>query len=79
MSVPKTSRSVALAERSFDWLTPGAVVMALGHFLSAMSPSVWTWGIDYWSVLPLWGQCLLLLLVAIAVLPGFPRAHRSVS
>lgn len=61
------------AERSFDWLIAGVVVIGLAHFLSAMSPSVWTWGIDYWSLLPMWGRAVLLLLLAASIVPGVPE------
>ena len=59
--------------RSFDWLASGAVAISLCHFLSSMAPSVWTWGIDYWSEFPLGGRSLLLLLIALVILPGVPE------
>lgn len=62
---------------SFDWLTAGVVLVGLAQFLSAFAPSVWTWGIDYWSELPLWARSLLLLLVAISILPGVPEKVAS--
>lgn len=61
---------VAVSGWSFDWLVGGIVVLALAHFLTAWRPGIWTWGLDYWAELPLWGRSLLLLLVAAAVFPG---------
>lgn len=72
-STPRSARQ----KPSFDWLAAGVVIIGLGHFLSAFAPSVWSWGIDYWSELPLWARSLLLLLVAISILPGAPEKVAS--
>jgi tetratricopeptide (TPR) repeat protein len=55
--------------RGFDWLIPGVIIVGLLHAVSALSPSVRTWGLDYWSLLPTWGQLLMLVLLAIAAIP----------
>jgi tetratricopeptide (TPR) repeat protein len=70
MSAPKSTPSPAPSKPTFDWLTAGLVIIGLLQFLSAFAPSVWTWGIDYWSVLPLWARSAFLLLVAVSILPG---------
>lgn len=73
MPSPKSPPGKIPAGRSFDWLAAGVVVYGLAQFLAAFAPSVWTWGIDYWSELPLWARSLFLLLVAVAILPGLPE------
>ena len=79
MAADKKSKSATEVRRggSLDWLAAGMVVVCLGHFLAALSPSVWTWGVDYWSEIPLWGRSLLLLLVAAVVVPGIPERIAS--
>lgn len=77
MSSSKSTPTGARPKPSFDWLTAGVVLIGLAQFVSAFAPSVWTWGIDYWSELPLWARSLLLLLVAISILPGAPEKIAS--
>lgn len=51
-------------------LSLGVLFLALLHLVTARWPSVWTWGVDYWSVLPVWGQFVMLATIVVAVVPG---------
>lgn len=51
------------------WLTAGIVVICAGHFLTSLSPGIWTWGLDYWSGVPFWARFAALALVFVAAVP----------
>lgn len=78
MPAPKPSPTTSPVAQSFGWVATGIVILGLAQFLSAFTPSVWTWGIDYWSELALWVRSFFLVIVAACVLPGVPERVAAV-
>jgi len=70
MAATKTTSTQTAPERSFNWLIAGVVAVGVIHFLTSFAPGVQTWGIDYWSEIPVWARLLFLLLLAATIIPG---------